>query len=287
MAIEQQKLIVRCLRTMLRPVVRFCLRHSLRIQEFLETAKVAFIEVASDDMDEEGEKVNVSRLSVMTGIHRRDVMRIYRDEDFSEEPYNLITRLIGHWRNSPKFSTAGKKPRVLTVDGENSEFRHLVSEVSNDLNAGTILFELERIGAVEHVARGIRLLTGAYVPRGNAEKGFQLLGKDTEDLITAVEQNIFTPQATPNLHARTEYDNVRPDAVPHIRDWLLTEGSAFHTKANKYVAQFDRDIHPNKKGDAEEPGVRVVLGAFSLVAEPKTIFRKSREKRRGTDKNNK
>ena len=278
MAVDHQRLVVRCLRTMLRPVVRFCLRHSLRIQEFLETAKVAFIEVAQEDMAVEKEKVNVSRLSVMTGIHRRDVMRIYRDEDFVDEPHNLITRLIGHWRNSPKFSTAGKKPRVLSHEGEDSEFRQLVGEVSNDLNAGTILFELERIGAVERGPRGVRLLTAAYVPRGNAEKGFQLLGKDTEDLISAVEENIFAPQNVPNLHARTEFDNIRPEAVPQIRKWLLEEGSAFHARANKYLAQFDRDIHPGRKESAKS-GITVVLGAFGRVAGSKSIFIGSRGKR--------
>jgi len=62
---------------MLGPVARFCLKHGTGIQEFLEAAKHSFVAQAAAEIEKSGDKANVSRISIITGIHRRDVMRIY------------------------------------------------------------------------------------------------------------------------------------------------------------------------------------------------------------------
>ncbi len=260
-----QNTVLACLRIIMKPIMRFCLRHSLRIQDVLEAAKIALIDVAREDIEAAGQKVNVSRLSVTTGLHRRDVMRIYRDEDIISEPQGMISRIIGQWQSDKRFTTKAKKPRVLTADGDNSEFYKLIRLVSNDVHPGTVMFELERGGIIERVPRGVRLAVSAYVPKNDPEEGFILLAQDTEDLIDAVEENIFKPQDVPNLHVRTEYDRISEDAVPKIRDWLLAEGSAFHARARKFISQYDLDINPKAKG--KDRPVKVSLGSFSKLTQ--------------------
>lgn len=258
------KTLVSCLRLVLVPVIRFCLRRSLYIQDLLEAAKVVYIEQAAIEIKNSNDTVNISRLAAMTGLHRRDVMRIYRDEEIKEAPQGLTSRIIGQWQQDPRFITKTKKPRVLTLEGETSEFKQLVQRVSNDLNATTVLFELERIGAVERVKEGVRLTTRAYNPKGNVQEGFGLLARDTEDLLAAVEDNLFREDVVPHLHAKTEYDRVVPEAVPLIKKWLFTEGSALHQKARNFIAKFDQDTNPELP--ASDSHVRVVLGTFSHIA---------------------
>lgn len=252
------------LQILLRPIARFCLRHSLNIQNITEILKVVLLDVAAEEMVAEGEKVNISRLSVMTGLHRRDVMRIYRDKNVTTELQGLLSKVIGQWQHDKRFLTESKRPRVLTVDGEDNEFRRLVGSVSNDLHAGTVLFELERTGSVQRTKYGVKLLVRAFVPRRDPVSALQLLAKDTEDLATAVEENVFGDSEVPNLHARTEYDNIRADAIPAITQWLYDEGSAFHKKARYFLAEHDQDLNPDP--NVKQSGVKVALGSFSRIS---------------------
>lgn len=262
---DPRKPIIKALRAMLKPVMRFCIRYSISIQDVIESVKLTLIEAAREDLEHKNQEVNVSRLSASTGMHRREVMRIYREEESIEEPQGLIPRIIGQWQQDRRFTTKAGRARVLTVDGPDSEFKRLVRTVSNDLNPGTVLFELERIGAVERTREGLKLTTRAYIPRGNLTEGMALLGQDVADLIEAASGNILSTDEAPNLHATTHYDNIGEHSVEEIREWLNREGSAFHQRARNFLSQFDLDITPSRhSGDG---GVRVVIGTFGRIDE--------------------
>jgi hypothetical protein len=224
-----------------------------------------FIEGAVAELEARGQKVNVSRLSVSTGLHRRDVMRIYREGKTQDEPSSIPSRVLGQWEQDSKFLTKAGKPKLLTVDGDDSEFRQLVRLISTDVNAGTILFELERTDAVERVGNKLKLKRRALVVSDNPEESFQLLAADSKDLVASVEENVFSSATIKNLHARTEYDNIAIRELPQIKQWLLDEGSKFHARARNFLAQFDLDIAPQ---DGAIGGGRVVLGTFGRVEIP-------------------
>lgn len=269
MSFATQKIVIEALRTMLRPLMRFCVRYSVQIQDVIESVKVVLIEVAREDMEKRQEEPNVSRLAAMTGMHRREVTRIFREDVSEEEPQGLIIRVIGQWMQDKRFRGKSGRPRPLRFDGQDCDFRELVRSVSQDMNPGTILLELERLGAVKRRRGYVTLTTRAYVPRGDLKAGLKMLAGDVDDLVTTVEGNIFAPRDIPNLHAKTEYDNIAAAALPAIREWLYKEGSAFHQKARNYLARFDRDVSP--EAPPGPAGSRVVLGSFgfALAAEEK------------------
>lgn len=247
---------------MLRPVARYCLRSSLGLQELLEMSKVVLLEVAAEEMIKSEKKINISRLSAMTGVHRKDAVRIYRENDVNNESTRFVSRVVGQWRQDPRFMTATGKPKPLTFRGEDSEFSQLVTLVSQDLHPGTVLFELERLGAVRRVKEEIQLLVKAYIPRGNPVEGLRMLGEDAEDLAQAVLDNIFSSEGkeSPNYHAKAVYDNISEEDVPQLRSWLFKQASSFHQKVSKYLSKYDLDINPNSK---KKGGKRVVLGIFT------------------------
>lgn len=261
---SNQTIGVACLRLILRPVARFCLRHSIKLQELNECCKAALVGEAKRELSLSGAAVSASKLSIMTGVHRQDINRLSGNAPQEKVSENLTSRILGHWQSNKRFQTPGGKAKTLTVEGRDSEFWQLVTSVSADLNPYTVLYELERIGAVKRTRDGLKLASRVYIPRGNVEKGFSLLQGDTNDLISAVEENVFASENVPNLHIKTEYDNIVPSAVPEIRTWLIKEGSAFHQRARSFLSRFDRDLNPALKSEAA-PAVRVALGAFSRV----------------------
>lgn len=259
MLINSRQVILKCLGLCFRPVATFCLKHSIDFQELLEVIKSTLVEQAAQTLEEDGEKVNSSRLSILTGLHRREVQRIYKGEQ-KQAHLSHTMRVIGQWQGDPDFTTKAGKPKVLRHEGDHSEFADLVRKVCTDLHPGTVLFELERLGIVERDGAKLHLLNQAFMPKDDPEEIYKLYATDATHLLHAVDENIFADDPQRNLHIRTEYDNVELDAVPEIRTWLYREGNLLHQKAMNYISKFDLDLNPNPK---KKGGARIVLGSFS------------------------
>lgn len=276
---ETTRLWQRCVRLMLKPVIRFCMRHSLKIQELIDCCKAAFLELAKEDLGRQGKKVTISRLSIITGLHRRDVLHYQRQGSDVHAPRNLITKVVGLWQTDPQFITKNKAPRVLTAGDEDSEFSKLVRKVSQDLGPATVLFELERVNAIEHTPQGVRLASSSYTPKGDADALFSILSEDLSDLSAAVEENVFEPPQVKNLHARTVYDRVRADKLLEVRQWLLREGHALHTRARNFLSRLDQDITPDSSFSGKT--IKVILGSFGRIQSENTHSQETSSKKMG------
>jgi hypothetical protein len=261
-----QSAVQRSLQVMLRPIARLCLRHGLAVHELTEALKSALVSVAETEIQNKGEKVNVSRVSVATGIHRKDVARIQETGSDFMEPVNLVSRLVSTWESTPQFCTKGGKPRVLGTEGADSDFAQLVRLVTKDVHPRGVLLQLDRLNMVEHTANGLKLVAGNQNVRHDLGKAYHVLAQDLEDLSLAVEHNIHSSDETPHLHARTEFDNVFVDAIPSIRLWLLKEGSEFHKRAREFLSGFDQDLNPHVR---KEAGMRISLTSFVNVEDKK------------------
>ena len=259
---DPREVLIDCLRLVLKPVVRFCLKRSLKLQDFTEAAKQVYLETATEALEAEGEQRNVSKLSVMTGLHRRDVDRIVHETGPLRYGNDLLSRVIGQWQSDKRYSTRGRA-RLLSFEGKESEFAELVASVSKNLNPYTVLFELERVGAVERGAGGLKLIRRTYEASSDLREGFSLLSGDCGDLISAVEENLTCRPSVPNLHSKTQYDNICTDHLDTIRSWILERGRVFHEEAREFLAQFDKDINPKLKN--RPGGGRAAIGTFSFV----------------------
>ena len=251
------------LHTLLKPVVRFCLRRSIQIQVLLESVKALFVELAEEELVRLKKDATISRLSVMTGVHRKDVKRIQSTDYAMSTTTSFLTKVIGLWLSDPDFLEKETTPRILTHSKQESEFSSLVSRVSTDLNPATVLFELERHGIIKKSENGIELLAQSLSLHEDEGKALDVLSKDVEHLTAAAEENIFERKSVPNLHRRTEYDNVNPAAVPELKKLLLEEGFRLHKKARDIISRYDRDITPD--ANFEGKGATVVVGSFSKV----------------------
>ena len=256
--------LIECVQHMLNPLLRFCVRHSIKLHELLEMVKIAYVRAADRELQSKGAASSASRLSVMTGVHRKDVTRILRDPGNFTPQESIVAKVMVQWQHNPKFRTKAGAPRVLEAEGKESEFAELVNSVNGgDLSAYALLYEMERMGVVERRGSTVRLVWRDFTPEPTVKSGLEMLAGDTNDLYDAVEENIFDRQEIPNLHLKTVVDNVTPDAVPTIRKWLLEEGSLFHRRVRAFLSAFDCDLNPSLQG--AKGGIRVALGTFSLV----------------------
>ncbi len=259
------RLYTQCLTLLLRPVVTFCMKRGIQVQDLIESVKIVFVDLAAEELERGQHEISISKINLITGLHRRDVTRLYQFATTKEQDTGLVTRVIGQWQSDKRFrAKSGKGARLLSYEGAESEFALLIATVSKELNAYTVLFEMERIGAVEKSKKGLKLITRAFLPpKGDLKESINLLAKDCEDLMSAVESNLNDDLKIKNLHLKTEYDNIPESCLPKIRSWVLKEGSAFHEKVRGFISTFDRDINPEVVGCG--PRRRIAVGTFSRV----------------------
>lgn len=239
----------------------FALRHGLKIQVLSETIKVTFLQEAVKVLEEKNETVTVAKLAVMTGIHRRDINRLYHDENPKTIPVDLITKVIGEWNFNKKYLSKSGKSKNLTFQGSDSEFSELVLRVSRELKPAMILFELERSGHVVKKGSLLKLLSKTFSNNKNVSQNFEMLAGDLEDLILAVEQNNNANSNELNLHAKTYFDNIPESDLAGLREKLLKLGSKYHQEVRDLLSKHDRDFNPDHKPN--ESSGRISFGTFS------------------------
>ncbi len=249
---------------LLRPVIAFAIRHGMSIQDFFDTSKALFVEIAAEEITRQGKKITPSKISAMSGIRRPEVKKIIDGEDDPVQSVSLVSRVLAQWEQDPEFLTKTGKPKVLEYGEVGSEFNRLVAKVSTDLHPASILFELERLQLVKKSPRGLSLLERRHVPVEDIRTGFGILSDDMRVLISTVEENILSELSVKHLHAKTVYDNIYHEDLDTIRQWLLTEGAKFHHKIRNYLARFDKDINVQKD---KTPGAKVTLCTFANTEE--------------------
>ena len=251
---------------LLKPIAKFCLRNSINLSVVVDQLKVALVRSAVEDFRRQEEKVNVSRLSVRTGLHRREVTRIYKEKEGGKRDWDkdIIRRVIGYWIASESSLNKDGSPRRLRYkDSESFDFHSLVATISRDVDAKAVLVCLEGLDVVKRDGDYVELLRDSYIIRGDVIRGYELLGRDLEDLFKAVEDNINKASGDiPNLHARTQYDNILKSKLPEIREWILKRGADYHGEVRQYLMQYDSDLHPDLEGEA---GGIVSFGTFSVT----------------------
>ncbi len=134
------------------PVARFLLRSGVSFNEFTELTRAAFVQVAGEEYGIRGRPTNVSRVSAMTGIPRKEIRRI-RDliDRHGVTPRDDISPLgdiLHHWYTDYDFLDSEGQPLPLPADGKGMTFELLVKRFAGDLPSGALKTELLRTGAV-------------------------------------------------------------------------------------------------------------------------------------------
>ena len=248
---------------LVRPIIKFSLRYGISLQDLINAEKSVFVEEAVKFIKKSEEKINISKVSVLTGINRKEVDNLMKKNSKKEhkQKSGILNNVIGYWLTNKNFLTSQGKPKILTK-GWDGTFSKLVHCVSSDLSPATILNELIRINAVVTTKQGLKLIVNSYNTIDDLPQTFDYLNDDINNLIMAVEENILADQPQ-NIHATTEFTNIPDKKIEDIRTWLLKEGEKFHSRVLKYLSKFDKDI--NKKQQQAKGKNTVVFSTFSRI----------------------
>ncbi|MFM2067935.1 MAG: hypothetical protein RLZZ584_2844 [Pseudomonadota bacterium] len=190
----QQSLVV------LAPLVRWLLRSGVQYGPVAQALKGVFLAEARRELEERGSKVTDSALSVLSGVHRKDVRTLGSDTlpqlAYHPSPAAIV---FTRWLSDPAYREApqdGDDPgshRVRTSlprVGPAPSFESLARQVSSDVHPRTLLDELQRLGLVYAEGDSVVLATGGFVTDARHTNASQILALNTADHLSAAVHNL-------------------------------------------------------------------------------------------------
>src|SRR5215813_8824615 len=214
--------LVSALRRVLRPVIRLAIHYGLTYPSLAEMLKSVYVEVADGEFRIDGKPQTDSRVSMLTGVHRKDVKRLRSEAaiDTRELPksVSLGAQIAAVWSSRPEYLTKDGEPRPLprlSPDESQPSFDSLVRSVSRDIRSRVVLDEWVRLGVVSVEDDQVVLNRAAFVPASGFEEKVFYLGQNLHDHAAAIAHNVIGDQA-PMLERCVHYDDVNGEVIGEL-----------------------------------------------------------------------
>ena len=151
---------------LLAPICRLTLSGGVGIDQLVRAAKQAYVEAAIADLFPIDSRINISRLSVATGLTRKEVSLLVDKPKGSRvriaprAKEQRAIRVLRGWRIDPRFHKRSGEPAQLPLRGSGKAFALLVKIYGGDVTPTSVLRELERMGAVSVTPSGLLRMRG-------------------------------------------------------------------------------------------------------------------------------
>ncbi len=215
--------LVRAFKRVLHPLVRLMLSSGITFPYIAELLKGVFVEVADKEF-RLGENASTdSRISLLTGVHRKDVKRLRNQSGDVDMPMPEVisvgAQLVATWLEQPPFVDANGRPRALprlsSADGEVS-FERLVSSRSKDIRARVVLDEWLRLGIVSLDDKDrVVLSTEAFIPKEGLDEKLYFFAHNLHDHAAAATHNLVGDGA-PWLERSVYYDALSQSSIDEL-----------------------------------------------------------------------
>jgi hypothetical protein len=254
-------------RRVLRPLIRILVRSGVRYDEFLELIRGVYVETAVRDGLGDSSKPTRAKISISTGVPRREVDR-YIDNDgaLPSAPKTLtatLSQILNRWHTDPQFVGPYGIPLELAVKGQKARsFTELVIAVDPNAPVPDVLHELIRLRTV--VWSGdthVRTVSRAFIPSEEMSPAqLEFFGNALTRLANTLQFNLDRRNTEKKLERSVVSSRGLPkDIVPvferHARE-----------KVSELLVELDNWLSPYATG-AQRPGEfeRVGLAVFQFI----------------------
>jgi hypothetical protein len=255
--------VVQAVERALCPIVALLLDHGVGLPALVALLKGIYVQMAELSLAGAARAANDSRVSVMTGVHRKDVRRL-RHAAPSEVrvPAAVLqgAKVVAHWSARQDFRDGRGRPAPLPrlrSEGGARSFEALVAAVTRDVGARALLEELLRLGVVRLDSRDrVCLNQGAFVPRRGLEEKAYYFGKNLHDHASAAAHNL-KGDGEPFLDRSVHYVELAERSAGELARLARRAGMRALVEVNR--AAYARKQRDRTRGDAHH---RVHFGVY-------------------------
>lgn len=257
---KTQTLIHNTLRKVLRPLVRLMLSQGINYTMILEDLKRVFVSVAEEEFKIAGKQQTNSRITLLTGVHRKDVQLIRSEVDTPPElPLSIGAQIIGLWLGDSQYLDQTGQPLPLArlaSKGAAKSFEALVASISKDFRARPVLDEWLRLGFVRQDDKDfVHLNVQAFIPNQDLEEKLSFLGMNVHDHMAAAVNNLGN-QNNAMLERCVYYDDLSAENIEILHQLAKQSGMNAINALNRRAAVLKA---------AQAPGRRETDGALQRM----------------------
>lgn len=273
--------VVQALRRILRPLVRLMLAQGITFPYLTDLLKGLFVEVADRDFRLDPARPNTdSRISLVSGVHRKDVSRLRQllqtPEALAPSVVPLGAQLVAQWLGQARYLQDNGQPRPLArlaSEGGEQSFEALVASVNSDIRSRVVLDEWLRQGVVRlDEDDRVHLNTHAFVPSEDADEKAFYLGHNLHDHAAAAVHNVLGGQPA-FMERSLHYDALTPASVQQLARMGEQHGMKALLAVNQAAMQ--AEARDGAALAAGEPPQRITMGVY-FYAEPVETDREPR-----------
>lgn len=256
------------IRRLLRPLVRYLINQGFTLIAFVELLKMIYVEEGLSR--DRGRAPTDSDLSLMTGIHRKDIKRLRAVLAHDEPPpdeargAHIAAQLIGAWASSEDTRDRhGSFKRLPIHSTTELSFETLTRRIKADMRPRAILDDLIHAHAVAIDEDGrVRLLRSAYVPDVPYDK-LNFLADNVGDHMASAFHNLGNEE--PFLERALYFDALPKDAAQKARPRI-------EAAADRLLQNFHRELTPLEDSvGASTDARRVRIGVYYYEDTPSPL----------------
>lgn len=257
--------LVAALRRVLRPLVRLMVSRGITYPHLSDLLKGLFVEVAERDFRLGDKPPTDSRVSLISGVHRKDVSRLraspQRRESAPVATVTLASQVFSRWLGDPAWRGSRGAPRPLprlASEGGERSFEALVAGISSDIRPRVVLDDWLHRGLVTLDERDrVCVNVQAFVPAHGEDDKLFYFALNLHDHAAAASHNLLggDPFFDRSVHA----DGLSPASVVALKALAAEQGMQTLLALNEAVQaaeQRDRDR------PADAPRERFTSGVY-------------------------
>jgi len=262
------ELLLRALARLLRPLVRLLIQGGVTFPTLANLLRGLYVEVALHDLLTDPRAQTDSRISLLTGVHRKEVRRQRAPEAEPEPPsLTLSSQVIARWLGTPALTDAGGNPLPLPRAGAFPSFEALVGAVTKDIRPRALLNEwLDGDVATIDVEGRIRLRQAAFLPQGGREEQVFYFARNLHDHIAVATANVAALGQAPFFDRSVHYDRLGDAAAARLVAAGREAAQAMLLDVNRVaLGVADADDAARARDPVAGPTRRVNLGVYLYV----------------------
>ena len=218
------------------PIARLMVARGVLFPALAERMKAHYVQAALDASDG---KATDSRVSVLTGLQRRDIARL-RAEDVRDNRPGHLSRLVALWQTAPEWQAAGA-PMPLPRNGAAPSFEALAQSVRRDVHPRSMLDALLAAGTVALSEDGqeARLVQASYQPLAGSDDQLAYLSRNLGDHLSAAYENVLGRQP-PHFERAVHYTDLTEAQVADLAALFAEREMALYREISQTAAEMKR-----------------------------------------------
>ena len=246
------------------------MRSGVTFPVLMELLRGLFVEVATSDILTEPKARTDSRISLVTGVHRKEVKRLRAmtaEQLAIPEAVTVSSQIIARWLTTAPYADDQGQPRPLPRISEGSgaglSFEELVVSVTTDIRARAVLDDWLSQGLVSlDEADRVILNVLAFVPAPGRDEQFFYFGRNLHDHVAAAAANVSATGPAPFLDRSVHYDGLTDDQANELEAYARAEAMRVLLDVNRKAAALVEANGSAALPNPEPVMRRVNLGVF-------------------------